>query len=59
MTLTQEQSSLYRELMDTDTDLFYLTPRDCKQLAKGLSRIGVKTPHQLRQWFEALHEADD
>ena len=59
MTLTKEQQCLYQELMDTDTDLFYLTPRDCKQLAKGLTRMGVKTPEQLRQWFEALLEADD
>ena len=59
MTLTKEQQCLYQELMDTDTDLFYLTPRDCRQLARGLSRMGVKTPKQLRQWFEALLEADD
>jgi len=44
--------------MDTDTDLFYLTPRDCKQLARGLTRMGIKTPQQLRKWFEALLEAD-
>ena len=59
MTLTKDQQCLYQELMDTDTELFYLTPRDCKQLAKGLTRMGVKTPEQLRQWFEALLEADD
>jgi len=59
MTLTKEQQCLYRELMDIDTELFYLTPRDCKQLAKGLSRMGVTTPEKLREWFEALLEADD
>ena len=59
MTLTREQECLYQELMDTDTELFYLTPRDCKQLAKGLTRMGVTTPKQLREWFEALLEADD
>ncbi len=37
MTLTKDQQCLVQELMDTDTELFYLTPRDCKQLAKGLS----------------------
>ena len=56
MTLTKDQQCLVQELMDTDTELFYLTPRDCKQLAKGLSRMGVKTPQQLRDWFEALHQ---
>ena len=45
--------------MDTDTELFYLTPRDCQQLAKGLTRLGVRTPQQLRDWFEALQKADD
>ena len=45
--------------MDTNTDLFDLTQRDCKQKARGLSLMGVKTPEQLRQWFEALLEADD
>ena len=59
MTLTKEQECLYQELMETDTELFYLTPRDCQQLAKGLTRLGVRTPQQLREWFEALHEADD
>ena len=59
MTLTKEQQCLYQELMDTDTDLFYLTPRNCRQLARGLTRMGVNTPEQLRQWFEALLEADD
>ncbi len=56
MTLTKDQQCLVQELMDTDTELFYLTPRDCKQLAKGLSRMGVKTPQQLSDWFEALHQ---
>ena len=58
MTLTKDQQCLVQELMDTDTELFYLTPRDCKQLVKGLSRMGVQTPQQLRDWFEALHHAD-
>ena len=59
MKLTKQQECLYQELMDTDTELFYLTPRDCKQLAKGLTRMGVTTPKQLREWLEALMEADD
>ena len=59
MKLTKQQECLYQELMDTDTELFYLTPRDCKQLAKGLTRMGVTTPKQLWEWFEALLEADD
>ena len=59
MTLTKQQECLCQELMDTDTELFYLTPRDCKQLAKGLTRMGVTTPKQLREWLEALLEADD
>ena len=59
MTLTKEQQCLYQELMDTETDLFYLTPRDCRQLARGLTRMGVNTPERLKQWLEALLEADD
>ena len=59
MTLTKEQECLYQELMNTETELFYLTPRDCKQLVKGLTRMGVKTPKQLKLWFESLHEAED
>ena len=59
MTLTKEQERLYQELMSTDADLFELSARDCKQLVKGLSRVGVSTPLQLREWFEALLEADD
>ena len=59
MTLTKEQQCLYQELMDTETDLFYLTPRDCRQLARGLTRMGVNTPEQLRKWLKALLEADD
>ena len=58
MTLTKDQQCLVQELMDTDTELFDLTPRNCKQLAKGLSRMGVQTPQQLRDWFEALHQTD-
>lgn len=59
MTLTKEQQCLYQELIDTDTELFYLTPRDCKKLARGLARMGVQTPQQLRDWLEALHQTED
>ena len=59
MALTQVQECLYEELIDTDTEMFDLTPRDCKQLVKGLFRTGVRTPQQLREWLEALHKADD
>ncbi|MAF40334.1 MAG: hypothetical protein CL859_00520 [Cyanobium sp. ARS6] len=59
MTLTREQECLYQELMDTDTELFYLSSRDCKQLVKGLTRIGITTPQLLQEWFDALLEADD
>jgi len=59
MILTTEQKRLYQELQETDTELFDLSPRDCMQLVKGLSRVGVRTPEQLREWFEALLEADD
>ena len=59
MSLTTEQESLYQELMNQETELFYLSPRDCEQLAKGLCRVGVRTPQQLREWFDALHEAED
>ena len=58
MTLSKEQQCLYQELMETDTELFYLTPRDCKQLAKGLTRMGIQTPLQLRYWLEDLHTTD-
>ena len=44
MSLTQVQECLYEELIDTDTEMFDLTPRDCKQLVKGLFRTGVRTP---------------
>ena len=59
MTLTKEQECLYQELMDTDTELFYLSSRDRKQLVKGLTRIGITTPQLLRKWFDALLEAND
>lgn len=59
MTLTKEQECLYQELMDTDTELFYLSSRDCEQLVKGLTRIGITTPQLLQEWFDALLEADD
>ena len=58
MTLTKDQQCLVQELMDTDTELFDLTPRNCKQLAKGLSRMGLQAPQKLRDWFEALHQTD-
>ena len=56
--LTDEQRSLYEELIQIETEI-YLSPRDCKQLVKGLTRIGIRTPAQLRDWFIALAEADD
>ena len=59
MTLTKDQQCLVQELIDTDTELFYLTPRDCKQLARGLARMGVQTPQQLRDWLEVLHQTDN
>ena len=59
MTLTKEQECLYQELMDTDTERFDLSSRDCKELVKGLTRIGITTPQLLREWFDALLEADD
>ncbi len=55
--LTDEQRSLYEELVQIDTEV-YLSPHDCKQLVKGLTRIGIKTPRQLREWFRALAEAE-
>ncbi|KZR87938.1 hypothetical protein MITS9509_01737 [Synechococcus sp. MIT S9509] len=58
MSLTTEQQCLYRELMNIETDLFYMTTRDCKQLAKGLTRMGIQTPLQLRYWLEDLHTTD-
>ena len=59
MTLSKEQQCLYQELMETDTELFYLTPRDCKQLVKGLTRMGIETPQQLRDWFDSLAAAEE
>ncbi len=56
--LTDEQRSLYEELVEIETEI-YLSPRDCKQLVKGLTRIGIRTPKQLREWFIALAEAED
>ena len=56
--LTDEQRSLYEELVQIETEI-YLSPRDCKQLVKGLTRIGVRTPKELREWFRALAEAKD
>ena len=55
--LTDEQRNLYEELVQIETEIF-LSPRDCKQLVKGLTRIGIKTPKQLREWFTALAEAE-
>ena len=55
--LTDEQRNLYKELVQIETEIF-LSPRDCKQLVKGLTRIGIKTPKQLREWFTALAEAE-
>ena len=54
---TDEQRNLYEELVQIETEIF-LSPRDCKQLVKGLTRIGIKTPKQLREWFTALAEAE-
>ena len=56
--LTDEQRSLYEELVQIETEI-YLSPRDCKHLVKGLTRIGIRTPKQLREWFIALAEAED
>ena len=56
--LTDEQRSLYEELVRTETEI-YLSPRDCKQLVKGLTRIGINTPKQLREWFLALSDAEN
>ena len=56
--LNHEQRLLYEELMRIETEV-HLSPRDCKQLIKGLMRIGIKTPKQLRDWFLALAEADN
>ena len=56
--LSDEQRGLYDELIQIETEI-YLSPRDCKQLVKGLTRIGIKTPTQLREWFTALAEAED
>ena len=56
--LTDEQRNLYEELVQIETEIF-LSPRDCKQLVKGLTRIGIKTPKQLREWFTALAEAEE
>ena len=44
--------------MQIETDI-YLSLWDYKQLIKGLTRIGIQTPTQLRQWFNALAEAED
>jgi len=56
--LTDEQRSLYEELVRTETAI-YLSPRDCNQLVKDLTRIGINTPKQLREWFLGLSEAED
>ena len=56
--LSDEQRGLYEELVQIETEI-YLSPRDCKQLVKGLTRIGIKTPAQLREWFIALAQAED
>ena len=55
--LTDEQRRLYEELIQIESEL-YLSSRDCKQLIKGLTRIGIRTPKQLRDWFHALAEAE-
>ena len=55
--LTDEQRRLYEELIQIESEL-YLSSRDCKQLIKGLTRIGIRTPKQLRDWFNALAEAE-
>ena len=59
MTLTKKQQCLYQELIDTDMELFHLTPQVCKKLAKGLDLMGVQTPQQRRDWLEALHQTDN
>ena len=56
--LSDEQRALYEELMQIETDI-YLSLWDYKQLIKGLTRIGIQPPTQLRQWFNALAEAED
>tara|TARA_Y100001933_G_C18768867_1_gene467288 strand:+ start:299 stop:655 length:357 start_codon:yes stop_codon:yes gene_type:complete len=56
--LTHEQRVLYEELLQTDTEI-HLSAVDCKQLVKGLMRLGIRTPWQLRDWFDALAEADN
>ena len=55
--LTHQQRLLYEELMQIEAEI-HLSPRDCKQLVKGLTRIGITTPVQLRHWFSSLAEAD-
>ena len=55
--LTDEQRRLYEELIQIESEL-YLSSRDCKQLIKGLTRIGIRTPKQLRDWLNALAEAE-
>ena len=55
--LTDEQRRLYEKLIHIESEL-YLSSRDCKQLIKGLTRIGIRTPKQLRDWFNALAEAE-
>ena len=37
----------------------YRSPRDCKQLVKSLTRIGIRTPEQISEWFMALAEAEE
>ena len=56
--LTDEQRSLYDELLQIETKIG-LSPHDCKELVKGLTRIGIRTPQQLREWFIALAEAEN
>ena len=37
----------------------YRSPRDCKQLVKSLTRIEIRTPEQISEWFMALAEAEE
>ena len=56
--LTDEQRSLYDELLQIETEIG-LSPHDCKELVISLTRIGIRTPQQLREWFKALAEAEN
>jgi len=54
--LTDEQRSPYGDMIEIE---IYLSPPDCKQLVKGLTRLGIKNPEQLRKCYLALSEAED